>query len=372
MKKNGIIFSIILALGLSVAGLGSGIKTNAATTSAQEAKEFGGHYYQLVTTKTKYGQAELKSELQGGHLVTITSQAEQDFVYSLTGGSNIWIGADYQNGKWSWVTGESFKYTNWREKQPSNPSKEHYAQFWSGWGVKGEWDDCTDRENMYVIEWENKTAYETKKSNILNKKTYNGHSYRYVSGSFTWKEAYQYCKKMGGHLVTVTSNGENRFAYSLTTRQQDCWIGMNDAKTMGKYKWVTGERTDYRYFGKEVNHNYSGTERYMGYFTTKSGYGKRWNDFKNDAANMAFICEWEDKNPVILTTVKSKITVKKGKTTQLQYQITPRKTKVTFKSSDRKVAVVNSKGVIKGVKKGTAKITVKAGSKKCVVQVTVK
>lgn len=369
MKKKGIIYGMILALGLSAAGLGTGIQANAAEASVTEAKEFGGHYYQLITTETKYGQAELACEFKGGHLVTITSQAEQDFVYSLTDGEDIWVGADYQKGKWKWVTGEAFKYTNWNSGQPSNPTKSHYLQFWGG---KGKWDDCEDDENMYVIEWESEKAYKSQKAKILNKKKYNKHTYRYVSGSFTWKEANAYCKKMGGHLVTVTSAGENKFAYGLTNRYQDCWIGMNDAKQMGKYKWVTGERTDYRYFGKEVNHGRGGAERYMGFYNTKSGYGKKWNDFSNTASDMAFICEWEGSNPVILTTVKSKMTVKKGSRVQLKYQITPRKTKVTFKSSNRRVAVVNSKGVIKGVKPGKAKITVKAGNKKCVVQVTVK
>jgi len=55
-----------------------------------------------------------------------------------------------------------------------------------------------------------------------------------------------------------------------------------------------------------------------------------------------------------------------------QYQVYPIKTKVTFKSSNKKVASVTKKGVVKGVKKGTAKITVKAGKKKVVVKVKVK
>ena len=45
--------------------------------------------------------------------------------------------------------------------------------------------------------------------------------------------------------------------------------------------------------------------------------------------------------------------------------------KVTYKSSNKKIATVSKKGVIKGKKKGTATITIKSGkvTKKCKVKV---
>ncbi len=46
--------------------------------------------------------------------------------------------------------------------------------------------------------------------------------------------------------------------------------------------------------------------------------------------------------------------------------------KVTYKSSNKKVATVSSKGVITAKKKGTAKITVKSGKKSYTVTVKVK
>ena len=45
--------------------------------------------------------------------------------------------------------------------------------------------------------------------------------------------------------------------------------------------------------------------------------------------------------------------------------------KITYSSSNKKVAVVTSKGVITAKSAGTAKITVKSGSKKYTVKVTV-
>ena len=45
--------------------------------------------------------------------------------------------------------------------------------------------------------------------------------------------------------------------------------------------------------------------------------------------------------------------------------------KITFKSSNKKVATVTSKGVVKGLEKGTATITVQSGSEKMTCKVTV-
>ena len=70
----------------------------------------------------------------------------------------------------------------------------------------------------------------------------------------------------------------------------------------------------------------------------------------------------------------SKVEVKKGKTFTLKPVVAPitSQSKVTYSTSNKSVATVSSSGVIKGVKKGTAKITVKAGTKKVVCTVIVK
>ena len=44
----------------------------------------------------------------------------------------------------------------------------------------------------------------------------------------------------------------------------------------------------------------------------------------------------------------------------------------SWTTSNKKVATVTSKGVVKGLKKGTATITVQSGSKKMTCKVTVK
>ena len=73
-------------------------------------------------------------------------------------------------------------------------------------------------------------------------------------------------------------------------------------------------------------------------------------------------------------SVASAVSVKKGKTYTLKAKRTPANSeeKITYSSSNKKVATVTSSGKIKGVKKGTATITVKSGKVTKKVTVTVK
>ena len=66
-------------------------------------------------------------------------------------------------------------------------------------------------------------------------------------------------------------------------------------------------------------------------------------------------------------------TLKKGKSFTIKPKLTPSgaEAKITYRSSNKKIATVNAKGKVTAKKKGTATITVKAGNvtRTCVVTV---
>ena len=82
------------------------------------------------------------------------------------------------------------------------------------------------------------------------------------------------------------------------------------------------------------------------------------------------------KTTKITSTVK-KLTLAKGTTyTKLASSITvapvSSQEKITYSSSDKKIVTVTSKGVVKGLRKGTATIAIRSGSKKITCKITVK
>lgn len=81
-------------------------------------------------------------------------------------------------------------------------------------------------------------------------------------------------------------------------------------------------------------------------------------------------CTVTVKKPTLKLTKKS-VTVKKGKKAKIKLKAVPTG-KITYKSSNKKVATVTKKGVIKGVKAGSCKITVTCNGVKKVLKVKVK
>ena len=71
---------------------------------------------------------------------------------------------------------------------------------------------------------------------------------------------------------------------------------------------------------------------------------------------------------------RRKLTLKKGKSFRLKVTLTPADSqdKITYKTSNKKIATVSKKGKIKAKKKGKVKITVISGKKKAVCTVKVK
>lgn len=76
------------------------------------------------------------------------------------------------------------------------------------------------------------------------------------------------------------------------------------------------------------------------------------------------------KNPTLKLT-KASASIKVGKTTRITAKATP-SGKIAYKSSNKKVATVSSNGTVKGIKKGTAKITVTCNGVSKTFKVTVK
>ncbi len=114
---------------------------------------YNGHEYQLISYLRTWSGAKSDCESRGGYLVTITSQEENDFISSLIGEDDIWIGfTDEANeGDWQWVTGESVTYTNWI---PGEPNDSGEGEDYAATSTSGGWNDLADLEtHYYICEW---------------------------------------------------------------------------------------------------------------------------------------------------------------------------------------------------------------------------
>ncbi|MFP4472681.1 MAG: PEP-CTERM sorting domain-containing protein [Candidatus Omnitrophota bacterium] len=105
--------------------------------SAVSLNPINGHYYEIISGETAitWEQANTRansSVFEGlqGHLATITSQEENDWLSKTFGASHAaWLGGyqdkealdyDEPDGGWRWVTGEEWDYAPWAPGEPNN------------------------------------------------------------------------------------------------------------------------------------------------------------------------------------------------------------------------------------------------------------
>jgi hypothetical protein len=111
---------------------------------------YNGHSYYRSTGSMTWTNARQACLNMGGHLVTVTSPAENNFIFNLW--PNGWIGLtdEVVEGQWRWVTGEPFSWSNWNGGEPNNAGNEDYIQFVGG----GKWNDLPNVSLPYVLEFD--------------------------------------------------------------------------------------------------------------------------------------------------------------------------------------------------------------------------
>ena len=149
---------------------------------------YNGHYYRLVQEGVSFAEAKTRASnltFDGtpsgtpGYLATITSAGENDFLFTVMGGSgqNAWIGGSDEEteGDWKWITGPeagtSFfsgvwgnggpvngEFSGWNPGEPNQffgedpVMQEDYAEVYGS----GYWNDIPSepgRNNYFVVEW---------------------------------------------------------------------------------------------------------------------------------------------------------------------------------------------------------------------------
>ncbi|WP_438968822.1 HYR domain-containing protein, partial [Nonlabens sp.] len=145
------------------------------TLGSAQSLEDNGHFYEFVSASGISWQdartAASNRSLYGlpGYLATVTSQAENDFIFAKLAGQG-WIGASDASteDQWLWVTGPEAgtqfwqgegsgsavggEYNNWSTNEPNDSSGEDYAHF----KTDGTWNDFAfDNSNIdgYVVEY---------------------------------------------------------------------------------------------------------------------------------------------------------------------------------------------------------------------------
>jgi hypothetical protein len=167
-----------IAAGVIVTLIGAG-QLIAAPVQWAASDGGNGHWYDavLVGSQVSWMEAKYAAAARGGYLASITSAAENDFVFNLVSDDGYWVhgfgesygpwlgGYQYDEldepaGHWAWVSGELWSYTNWGNSgEPNNAGVEDYLHLHSVDGnPAATWNDFANfwgalpAPNSYVVE----------------------------------------------------------------------------------------------------------------------------------------------------------------------------------------------------------------------------
>ena len=282
-----------------------------------------GHYYDWVSTGyISWSAAKAAAEQMfyrgvQGHLATVTSAGENDFL-TTTFGKRAWIDGHQDHGApgfsepaggFVWSTDEPFAFQAWAPGEPSNfASNEHFVEMFT----TGEWNDQAMSGNNYVLGFY--VEYEVPTLNPAN-----GHFYDWVDrGGIDFDSARTLAASMSylgtpGHLATITSDTENDFLHN--NFDMKAWIGAfqdfndpNFSEPAGGWTWVTGEPWTFDSWNPgEPNNGLTGEEHYAEFWVGL------WNDKKlgggsggvggffveySDVSTAGIYCSGDSSNPI--------------------------------------------------------------------------
>lgn len=126
-------------------------RTTPVMTGFTSQNNYNGHSYYRSTGSMTWTNARQACLNMGGHLVTVTSAAENTFIFNLWPSGWIGLTDEVVEGQWRWVTGEPYSYQSWNSGEPNNSNNEDYIQFVGG----GRWNDLNNSSSLpYVLEFE--------------------------------------------------------------------------------------------------------------------------------------------------------------------------------------------------------------------------
>lgn len=139
-----------------------------ATTEMSEtftAPDGSTHRYRMFKGVHRWVEAEAFCRALGGHLATMTTPEENDFVHGFMRGSGFttaYFGLEDEerDQTWEWVTGEPVEYLNWDSGEPSYSPRERYGMYFYK-HVQGTWNDAHFYEHVeedpgwsFICEWD--------------------------------------------------------------------------------------------------------------------------------------------------------------------------------------------------------------------------
>ncbi|MES2386979.1 MAG: choice-of-anchor D domain-containing protein, partial [Bacteroidota bacterium] len=215
----------VLSLTVNNPFVGASLPTSDAGNFGQK-HTYNGHNYYISNSSKTWEEASTYAALLGGHLVSVSSAAENLVVISLIQSSvteATWLGGTDKasEGTWLWTDGTPFNYSNWSFGQPDNYlGIENYLHISRDNG--GVWNDLSGSEELtFIVEYDQTSFIVTSNSPLPVGDTLKLTATTLTGATYAWRGPNSFSSTQQNPSI---SNTQLRHAgkYYLTTTANGC------------------------------------------------------------------------------------------------------------------------------------------------------
>ncbi|XP_012711245.2 macrophage mannose receptor 1 isoform X1 [Fundulus heteroclitus] len=262
-----------------------------------------GSFCYFVGTETKtFDEAKEDCKSTDSYLADVSNGVDNSFLVSLVGlrpEKNFWLGLSNENSidVFTWTNTEFVRFTHWNAGMPGN--LQGCVAIATGFSA-GLWNilPCTNKEKYickHVAEGAIPTTPAPTQIPPQCPEEWSRVGTRNVCAKFftgprseekTWFEARDYCRAIGGDLLSIHGASE----HVSGSRYGKAWIGLHIADPNIGYEWTDGSPVDFQHWQDGEPNNHNNDEACVEFVTYKWDESGSWNDLNCDSYN-DWLCE---------------------------------------------------------------------------------
>ncbi|XP_043990703.1 macrophage mannose receptor 1-like [Gambusia affinis] len=272
-------------------------------------KRYGSYCYFIGTESKTFGDAKEDCKRSNSYLADVSNRVDNAFLVSLVGlrsEKHFWLGLSNQKNRdvFEWTSTVPVRYTHWNREMPGH--NQGCVAMTTG-STAGLWDvlPCTNREKYickYQAEGAALTPAPTTPPSDHCADGWTRVPSRYVcykvfaerSETKSWFEARDYCRGIGGDLLSFHSAAELNLnmqssGYYLR-RLSTFWIGLSASDQGTGYVWSDGSPVNFQHWQIGEPNNKNNVESCVEFFSNSWNELGSWNDNQCEARN-GWVCQ---------------------------------------------------------------------------------
>lgn len=253
--------------------------------------EFGGSRYIRLEDGLSRADAGAQAEALGGHILSVDSQAEQDWVMSTFWESRaiyLDLSDAEQEGRWERSDGNLNPYSNWLPGEPNNDGGvQDYAVIADS---QGRWDDqAADGAGVLIDgQWTSTESMSIVEIGAAPLPRFGGSAYELFEAGVGRAEAQARAEANGGSLLRIGDQAEQDWIMGAFWDDRAIYLDASDAGTEGLWVDSDGEELAYVNWLRGQPDDYGGGQDYA---VIASAWGA-WDDKTEDESTVLDWWRW--------------------------------------------------------------------------------